>query len=158
MDGDHDIERCFDVTAATLREVFNELVLQRVDLDGTLLKTNMVLSGKDASGRAGPDVVGERTIDCFKQVVPASCPGVVFLSGGQSDEESVNNLNGINQQARRVSSPWELSFSYGRGLQSACLKAWSGLAMNGEEAQQAFYQRAKVTSAAREGEYKTSIN
>ena len=153
MDGDHDIGQCFNATESTLRALYSELVRQRVDLDGTLLKTNMVLSGKDAGERAGPDEVAERTITCFKRVVPASVPGVVFLSGGQSDDEATVNLDAINRRAASVGAPWELSFSYGRGLQAAPLKAWAGSPKNVEQAQRALHHRARVTSAARQGVY-----
>ncbi|MCH8109935.1 MAG: fructose-bisphosphate aldolase class I [Chloroflexi bacterium] len=153
MDGDHSIERCFEATEATLREVFYQLGQQGVNLEGMLLKPNMVLSGKDASNRASAEEVAERTITCFKRTVPAAVPGVVFLSGGQSDEEATVNLNAINQLAAKVGVPWEMSFSYGRGLQAAPLKAWGGQAANMEKAKQAYYHRAKVTSAARRGAY-----
>ena len=153
MDGRHDIGQCFDATEATLRAVFAELVNQRVDLEGTLLKPNMVLSGKDADERVGPEEVAERTITCFKRTIPASVPGIVFLSGGQKDDEATVNLDAINQQARNVGVPWELSFSYGRGLQAAPLKAWDGSSENVQQAQRAFQHRARVTSAARQGAY-----
>ena len=153
MDGNHSIENCFEATEATLREVFYQLGQQGVNLEGLLLKPNMVLSGKDASNRAGAEEVAERTITCFKRTVPAAVPGVVFLSGGQSDEEATVNLNAINQLAAKVGVPWEMSFSYGRGLQAAPLKAWGGQAANMEKARQAYYHRAKVTSAARRGAY-----
>ena len=153
MDGDHSIESCFEATEATLREVFYQLGQQGVNLEGALLKPNMVLSGKDASNRASADEVAERTITCFKRTVPAAIPGVVFLSGGQSDEEATVNLNAINQLAAKVGVPWEMSFSYGRGLQAAPLKAWGGQAANMEKAKQAYYHGAKVTSAARRGAY-----
>jgi len=153
MDGDHSIDRCFDVTEITLREVFYQLGEQGVNLEGTLLKPNMVLSGKDASTRASSEEVAEKTITCFKRSVPAAIPGVVFLSGGQSDEEATVNLNAINQTAKTVGVPWEMSFSYGRGLQAAPLKAWGGQTANIEKAQEAYYHRAKVTSAARDGNY-----
>ena len=153
MDGNHSIEDCFEATEATLREVFYQLGQQGVNLEGLLLKPNMVLSGKDASNRAGAEEVAERTITCFKRTVPAAVPGVVFLSGGQSDEEATVNLNAINQLAAKVGVPWEMSFSYGRGLQAAPLKAWGGQAANMEKARQAYYHRAKVTSAARRGAY-----
>ena len=153
MDGNHSIENCFEATEATLREVFYQLGQQGVNLEGMLLKPNMVLSGKDASNRASAEEVAERTITCFKRTVPAAVPGVVFLSGGQSDEEATVNLNAINQLAAKVGVPWEMSFSYGRGLQAAPLKAWGGQAANMEKARQAYYHRAKVTSAARRGAY-----
>ncbi|MCH8063234.1 MAG: fructose-bisphosphate aldolase class I [Chloroflexi bacterium] len=157
MDGTHSIERCYEVTLATLRQVYRELGSQRVDLTGTLLKPNMVLSGKEASDRASAERVAEMTIDCFMRSVPAAVPGIVFLSGGQSDAEATENLNAINVQAARVGTPWELSFSFGRGLQAAPLKAWAGLAENGEAAMQAYYHRARVTSAARGGAYSVEM-
>jgi len=153
MDGDHDIERCYEVTQTTLREVFYQLAAQCVDLTGILLKPNMVLSGKSAQNRATPAEVGRYTVDCFKSVLPPALPGVVFLSGGQSDEEATVNLNAINQEAKAVGAPWELSFSYGRGLQAAPLKAWAGSAANVQKAQGVFLHRALVTSAARQGVY-----
>ncbi len=153
MDGDHDIDRCYEATEATLREVYYQLGHHRVTLAGTLLKPNMVLSGKSATNRVGPSHVARATVDCLLETVPGSVPGVVFLSGGQSDEEATVNLDAINRRASRAKVPWELSFSYGRGLQAAPLKAWRGQAANYAAAQQAFYQRAMVTSAARRGAY-----
>ena len=153
MDGGHSIETCYEVTTATLREVYYELGTQRVALEGTLLKPNMVLSGKDACDRAGAEQVAEATVKCFKNTVPAAVPGVVFLSGGQSDDEATINLDAINRYAASVGAPWELSFSYGRGLQAAPLKVWGGRSENIQAAQDAYYHRAKVTSAARRGEY-----
>ena len=157
MDGDHNIDRCFEATESTLIEVFHELGRQDVALEGSLLKPNMVLSGKSAGDRAGAKEVAQMTISCFKRTVPAAVPGVVFLSGGQSDEEATVNLNAINQLASAEGAPWQLSFSYGRGLQAAPLKAWVGEAANVPQAQQALYQRAFVTSAARQGIYKPEM-
>jgi fructose-bisphosphate aldolase, class I len=153
MDGDHSIDRCFEVTEATLRETFYQLSKQRVAFEGMLLKPNMVLSGKDASNRAAPEEVAEKTIACFMRMVPAVVPGIVFLSGGQSDEEATVNLDAINRLAQKIDAPWELSYSYGRGLQAAPQKAWSGKRENVEAAQAAYLHRAKVTSAARQGRY-----
>ncbi len=150
MDGDHDIDRCFQATERTLHAVFNELDQQRVMLEGLLLKPNMVLSGKDASNRANPDEVAKATVACFKRSVPAAVPGVVFLSGGQSDEEATLNLDAMNRQG---ALPWQMSFSYGRGLQSTPLKAWAGKKDQVPAAQEAFKVRARVTSAARRGAY-----
>ncbi|MFW6076089.1 MAG: class I fructose-bisphosphate aldolase, partial [Chloroflexota bacterium] len=124
-----------------------------VSLEGMLLKPNMVLSGKDARDRAEPEEVARKTIGCFKRTVPAAVPGIVFLSGGQSDEEATVNLNAINRLAQQEGAPWELSYSYGRGLQAAPQKAWSGKSENTESAQRAYLHRAKVTSAARQGMY-----
>ena len=152
MDGDHDIDTCLEVTEATLREVFYQLGRQGVVLEGMLLKPNMVISGASAADRAGPQEVAEKTIACFKRTVPAAVPGIVFLSGGQSDAEATVNLDAINRRAE-AGAPWELSFSYGRGLQAAPLKAWSGKAENVARAQLAYYQRARFTSAARQGAY-----
>ena len=153
MDGDHDIDTCYEVTTDTLREVYYELGTHRVALEGTLLKPNMVLSGKDASNRASAERVAEMTVQCFMNTVPAAVPGVVFLSGGQSDDEATVNLDAINRYAASCGAPWEMSFSYGRGLQASPLKAWGGSAANIPAAQAAYYHRAKVTSAARRGEY-----
>ena len=153
MDGDHGIDACFEATEATLREMYYRLEHQRVVLEGTLLKTNMVLSGKDAQNRAKPEEVAERTVACFKRSVPAAVPGIVFLSGGQGDAEATENLDAIARHGAEVGAPWELSFSYGRGLQAAPLKAWGGSPANREQAQSAFHHRAYVTGAARRGAY-----
>jgi fructose-bisphosphate aldolase class I len=157
MDGDHDLDRAFEVTTATLREMFHQLAAQRVDFEGTLLKSSMVLSGKSAANRASPEEVARRTIECFKLSVPAAIPGVVFLSGGQGDDEATQNLDAINKHAAEVGAPWELSFSYGRGLQAAPLKAWAGSQENVAAAQKAYYHRAEVTAAARQGKYSTAM-
>ena len=153
MDGGHTIDACYHATTAALREVYYQLGIHRVALEGTLLKPNMVLSGKDACERADAEQVAEMTIACFKKSVPAAVPGIVFLSGGQTDDEATVNLDAINRHAASAGAPWELSFSYGRGLQAAPLKAWGGRSENIPAAQAAYYHRAKVTSAARQGEY-----
>lgn len=153
MDGGHTIDACYHATTAALREVYYQLGIHRVALEGTLLKPNMVLSGKDACERADAEQVAEMTIACFKKSVPAAVPGIVFLSGGQTDDEATVNLDSINRHAASAGAPWELSFSYGRGLQAAPLKAWGGRSENIPAAQAAYYHRAKVTSAARQGEY-----
>ncbi|MCH8988475.1 MAG: fructose-bisphosphate aldolase class I [Chloroflexi bacterium] len=152
-DGGHSIERCFEVTEETLREVFDQLAQQKVLLEGMLLKPSMVISGGSAAQRAGPEEVAEKTIECFKRVLPASVPGVVFLSGGEPDGSVTANLNALNQRANDVGAPWELSFSFGRSLQGAPLAAWAGKAENTEAAALAFYTRARLTSAARQGVY-----
>ena len=157
MDGDHTIDQCLEASYATLREVFAQLARQNVALEGIILKPSMVLSGSTAANRAGPEEIAEKTVACFKRVVPAAVPGVVFLSGGQSDEEATINLNAINRRAAVVGAPWQLSFSFGRGLQAAPLKAWSGKAENVERAKQAFYHRAKLTGAARQGTYEPAM-
>ena len=153
MDGDHDVDTCFDATEATLREVFHQLAQQGVDLEGMVLKPNMVLSGSEASDRAGPETVAEMTLTCFLRTVPAAVPGIAFLSGGQSDEEATVNLDAINRMAGDVGAPWRLTFSYGRGLQSAPQQAWRGDPANVERAQQAFLERARTTAAASDGAY-----
>ena len=152
-DGDHDIDRCFEVTEETLREVFEQLAQQKVLLEGMLLKPSMVISGGSAAQRAEPEEVAEKTIDCFKRVLPASVPGVVFLSGGEPDDAVTSNLNALNQRATDAGAPWELSFSFGRSLQGEPLKAWGGRAENTEAAAMAFYTRARLTGAARKGAY-----
>jgi fructose-bisphosphate aldolase, class I len=150
MDGTHTIERAYHVTSRVLGAVYTELFDQRLDVEGTLLKPNMVLSGYDASGRAGPEEVAEWTMRCFYKHVPAAVPGIVFLSGGQSDEDATVHLNAMN---KRGPHPWQLSFSYGRALQAPALKAWVGKEENVEAAQQAYYHRAKMNGAARTGMY-----
>jgi fructose-bisphosphate aldolase class I len=150
MDGTHTIEESYHVTDRTLQALYTELFDQRVKREGSLLKTNMVVSGYDAPEQADVDTVAEMTIRCLKNTVPAAVPGVVFLSGGMSDEDATARLNAMNQ---RGPHPWELSFSYGRALQAPALKAWVGDANNVEAAQRAFYRRAKFNSAARSGSY-----
>ena len=154
MDGDHDIQRCRDVTAETLKRVYDALFEHCVYLEGTLLKPNMVLSGKDYPVQAGPEEVAETTLRCFRQVVPAAVPGIVFLSGGQSSIQATENLNAINAMGKQ---PWELSFSFGRALQEDALKAWKGNSANKKTAQNAFYKRARCNSAARKGAYTGSM-
>ncbi|MEO1190462.1 MAG: class I fructose-bisphosphate aldolase [Pseudomonadota bacterium] len=150
MDGDHDIEICDYVTEEVLRAVFSELAVAEVQLDGILLKPNMVISGTDCQEQASAQEVAERTVACFRRVVPAAVPGIVFLSGGQSDAQATENLNAMN---RLGPQPWALSFSYGRALQAAPLKAWSGKADNLSAAQAAYLQRAKDNAAAAAGKY-----
>jgi len=151
MDGDHTIDRAYTVTSRTLQAVFTELYDQRVDFEGMLLKPNMVLPGYDAAQQVSDDEIVHATIKCFKRTVPAAVPGIVFLSGGQSDEDATTRLNAMNALDEKL--PWQLSFSYGRALQAAAQKAWSGKAANREAAQRAFYHRAKMNSAARTGAY-----
>jgi fructose-bisphosphate aldolase, class I len=150
MDGDHTIETSFEVTSRTLHAVFTELRDQKVWYEQMLLKPNMVLSGYDAPERAGVQEVAELTIKCFKRHVPAAVPGIVFLSGGQSDEDATAHLNAMNAMGPH---PWELSFSYGRALQAPALKAWSGAAENVPAGQAAYLHRAKMNGLARSGSY-----
>ncbi len=153
MDGSHSIEKCYEVTNITLREVYYELYNQKVELEGTLLKPNMVIPGKDSNDSSNPSEIAKYTVKCLMDCVPASVPGIVFLSGGQSDDEATINLHHINVIAKKLQTPWELSFSYGRGLQSAPLKTWLGNQDNILLAQKAFHSRAKDTSAARNGSF-----
>ena len=150
MDGDHTLDAASKATGRVLQAVYTELHDQRLDLYGTLLKPNMVLSGYEASDRAGVDEVAEATLDVLSRHVPAAVPGIVFLSGGQSDEDATAHLNAMNA---RGPHPWQLSFSYGRALQAPALKAWVGKEENVEAAQRAYYHRAKMNSAARTGMY-----
>ena len=154
MDGAHDIQRCQDVTAATLKRVFSALFEHCVMLEGMLLKPNMVLSGTECPKQAGVEEVAQRTLQCFRQTVPAAVPGIVFLSGGQSSELATEHLNAMNAIGNQ---PWELSFSYGRALQEHTLKTWAGNPGNVKAAQNAFYLRAKLNGAARFGRYKTAM-
>lgn len=153
MDGDHDIVACRQATEAVLRAVFAELAEQQVVLEGILLKPNMVLSGKSAARQAGAEEVARETLACFKNTVPAAVPGIVFLSGGQSDEQATVNLDAINKLKAAGGAPWALSFSYGRALQHSALKAWRGNNDNAGSARAAFQERAKATSAAAQGRY-----
>jgi fructose-bisphosphate aldolase, class I len=150
MDGDHSIERCEAVTSVTLQAVFNELINANVELEGMLLKPNMVLPGKKHAEQASPAEVAEATVRTLKRTVPAALPGIVFLSGGQTPEQATENLNAMNAIGNL---PWELSFSYGRALQEPPLTRWRGDAGRVPEAQRAFYQRAMLNGAARSGEY-----
>ncbi|MEM9169739.1 MAG: class I fructose-bisphosphate aldolase [Pseudomonadota bacterium] len=156
MDGDHDIDRCFDVTEMTLNLLFEELYFQRVALEGTVLKPNMVIAGKKSDRRAGVDEVAEKTVKCFRAAVPAAVPSVVFLSGGQSDEEATAHLNAMNA-GYADKMPWSLSFSYGRALQAAPLKAWSGKSENVPDAQAAFLHRARMNGLAQKGEWSDAL-
>jgi len=150
MDGDHTIERSFQVTSDVLDALYEALYVQRVRLDGTLLKPNMVLSGYGASQQATVEQVAEATVRCFRATVPSAVPGIVFLSGGQSDELATAHLNAMNQLGPH---PWQLSFSYGRALQAPALKAWKGESANVDAGRDAFLHRAKLNSAARSGSY-----
>jgi fructose-bisphosphate aldolase class I len=154
MDGDHTLERCDEVTGGTLRAVYGQLYGQGVVLEGTLLKPNMVLSGKDCPTQAGVEEVAHATVECLERSVPAAVPGIVFLSGGQSSEVATAHLNAMNALGEH---PWELSFSYGRALQDTALKSWAGRADNRDAAQAAFHHRAKCNGAARYGKYNTEM-
>ncbi len=154
MDGDHSIDDCYAVTETALKSVFDELYKQRVVLEQMLLKPNMVLSGADCPEQADIDEVASKTIYCFEQTVPASVPGIVFLSGGQSAQMATAHLNAMNNMDRH---PWEISFSFGRALQSDALTAWQGQRDNKDAAQAAFIKRAGLVSAARDGSYSADM-
>ncbi len=154
MDGDHGIERCAEVTAATLDVVFAEQRAHRVALEGIVLKPNMVISGSDAANRAGPQEVAEATLRCLKAHVPAEVPGIAFLSGGQTAEEATVHLGLMNQMG---DLPWELSFSYGRALQAPALAAWRGDEANFAAGQGALFKRARLNSLAHLGKYEVAM-
>ncbi len=151
MNGGHDIDRCDRVTTLTLNTVFDELYAQDVALEGMILKPNMVISGSDCETQAGVDEVARRTVECMKRCVPAAVPGIMFLSGGQSEEDATAHLNAIN--AKFGPTPWKLSYSYGRALQQSCLKAWEGGAGNVKAAQERLLERARANSAACAGTF-----
>ena len=152
MDGDHDIDRCEEVTEQVLYAVFKALLQYGVTLEHMILKPNMVLPGKDCR-TADPDEIAEATIRVFRRAVPAAVPSINFLSGGQSPEEATVNLNTINQ----IGGPWQLSISYGRALQQPVLKAWQGKIENIEAAEIALLKRARLNSLARQGHYKPNL-
>jgi fructose-bisphosphate aldolase class I len=153
MDADNTIERCHEVTSRTLGLVFAELDRQGVALEGMLLKPNMVISGKQCPEQATSEQVAAQTIDCFLRYVPAMVPGIVFLSGGQSEVEATENLNAIN----RLGGPWPLSFSYGRALQASALAAWGGEAANVDAGQAAFLHRARMNALAAAGDWNADL-
>jgi fructose-bisphosphate aldolase, class I len=154
MDGDHDIDRCHEVTTRVLNKTFQELRVQRVALEGMILKPNMVISGKKNTRQASVEEVAAKTIRVLKACVPAAVPGIAFLSGGQSDEDATAHLDAMN---RIGGLPWRLTFSYGRALQAAPQKAWSGKAENVSAGQRAFIHRAQMNSLASLGEWKADL-
>jgi len=154
MDGDHDIERCYQVTELMLKIQFEELYFQRVTLEGMVLKPNMVVPGKKSAKRASVEEVAEKTVRVLKSCVSACVPGIAFLSGGQSDEEATAHLDAINKLGPL---PWHVTFSYGRALQAAPQKAWSGKAENVAAAQRAFGHRAKMNGLAALGQWKADL-
>ena len=153
MDANNTIERCHDVTSRTLKWTFHELIAQGVDLRGVLLKPNMVISGKGDATQASAEQIAELTIQCFMTHVPAAVPGIVFLSGGQSEVEATENLNAINQ----IGGPWPLSFSYGRALQASALNVWAGDTGNADAAQAAFVHRAHMNACAAAGKWSAEM-
>jgi fructose-bisphosphate aldolase class I len=154
MDGDHDVDRCFEVTSRVLNKTFQELRVQRIALEGMILKPNMAIAGKKSAKRASVEEVAEKTIRLLKACVPAAVPGIAFLSGGQSDEEATAHLNAMN---RTSGLPWRLTFSYGRALQAAPQKAWSGKPENVAAGQRAFTHRARMNALASKGEWESGL-
>ena len=155
MDGSHTIEACHDVTLRVLSELFRELQRAGVALEGTILKTNMVVSGATCAQQAGPKEVGDHTLAVLRETVPPAIPGVAFLSGGQGDVEATANLQAVNEAAG--ASPWRLTYSFGRALQSSSLKAWGGSAENREAAQHELQVRARNNSAASGATYRNDM-
>lgn len=155
MDADNTIERCYEVTEATLKSLFNALNQQDVAIEHTILKVNMVISGKQCATQAGIQEVADMTVRCLSENVPAELPGIVFLSGGQSPELATAHLNAMN--ASNNDLPWPLSFSYGRALQEPCLKAWQGKEANVKAAQTALLHREKCNSLACSGKYSADM-
>ncbi len=154
LDGDHTIERCYEASVKTWKKLFEEIVEQGVAPEGSILKTSMILSGKDCPEHADLDTVANKTIEGFKEGVPDNIGGIVFLSGGQGDVEATERLNRMNQIG---SFPWPLSFSYGRSIQRPALKIWSENQENVKEAQAALAERAKLNGLATLGKYSTDM-
>ena len=155
IDGDHSIERCYEVTVAALKKTFEELAGQNVALEGTILKTSMVIAGKKAAQQASMEEVAKETIRAFKATLPENLAGIAFLSGGQTDEQATEHLNAMNVMEKL---PWPLSFSYGRALQNPALKIWSeNLTANVGKAQAALVFRSKMNSLATEGKYSSDM-
>ncbi|HZD59812.1 MAG TPA: class I fructose-bisphosphate aldolase [Anaerolineae bacterium] len=155
MDGDHSIQQCYDATKRTLTAVFSRLSLYGVPFEQMLLKTNMVLSGSEATIQADDTEIAQKTLECFREVLPPELPGVVFLSGGQTEQQATARLNAINAAGRDL--PWYLSFSYGRALQASALRAWKGQPENRQAAQQAYLHRARLNGAALHGQYQPDM-
>jgi fructose-bisphosphate aldolase class I len=154
MDGEHDIDRCFDVTEWVLKETFQELYYAGVKLEGIVLKPNMAIAGKKSAKKASVAEVAEKTVKMLKNCVPPAVPGIAFLSGGQSDEEATAHLDGMNKLG---SLPWKLTFSYGRALQAAPQKAWGGKKENVSAAQRAFAHRARMNGLASLGKWAAGL-
>jgi len=156
MDGDHTLERCFEVTEKVLREVFCQLYTQRVMLEGMILKPNMVLPGSTCPKQKALDEVADATVNCLLRAVPAAVPAIAFLSGGQSAELASARLNAMNVRFKSR-LPWALAFSFARAIQQPALEVWKGQEANVSAAQQALYHRARCNQAARRGEYSQAM-
>jgi fructose-bisphosphate aldolase class I len=157
MDGDHTLERCFEVTERVLHEVFDQLYTQRVAMEGMILKPNMVLPGSAGAKQDSVDAVADATIECFLRCVPAAVPAVAFLSGGQPSELASARLNAMNVRYKSQ-HPWALSFSFSRAIQQPALEIWKGEAANAATAQQVLHHRAACNRAARRGEYSAQMD
>ena len=156
MEGDHDANRCYEVTAAILDATFSQCKVQGVHIPGALLKPNMIMAGKDCEEQISREEVAQKTVNCLTDHVPHELPGIVFLSGGQSDEDATAHLNLMNQM--EVEHPWQLSYSYGRALQSEALRTWAGGKTDSEaSSQQEFSHRARMNGLARSGEWDESL-
>ena len=153
MDGEHNITKCYEITTKVLKECYKQLKLHNVNLKGTILKPNMILPGNKSKDKNNSAEIAKLTLKCLKENVPNEVPGIAFLSGGQEDQESIDNLNSINLAAKSKKSPWELTYSYGRGLQAAPLRIWDGKNENVVKAQDEFEKRGIAASKARQGIY-----
>ena len=151
MDGDHSIDRCFEATSYVLQTLYEELYAQRVFLEGSILKPNMVVAGAQCQEQASHEEIAEKTVQCLRRHVPSAVPGIAFLSGGQSEVTATANLNAINLCAHNA--PWKLTFSYGRALQASSLKSWHGKEENAKAAREVFLHRAHMNSLAAKGEW-----
>jgi len=156
MDGDHDIDRCYEVTEMGLKTLYEELYFAGVALEGTILKPNMVIAGKKSDKQASTEEIAEKTLKCFANSVPSAVPGIVFLSGGQSEEEATRNLDTMNKAPASL-RPWQISFSYGRALQASALSTWGGKPENVAAAQKAFAHRAKMNGLAQVGAWSQDL-
>jgi len=154
MDGSHDIDKCFNITTNVLNECYNELEIQKVDLKGTILKPNMIISGSECKNKANSKEIAKKTLDCLKKNVPNDVPGIAFLSGGQSEIDSSKNLNEIN---KINDSNFLITFSYGRGLQASALKEFGKNQSNIENIQKAFNHRAKMNGLSSKGEWSEDL-
>lgn len=157
IDGDHTIERSFEVTLETQRAVFEQLYRQGVLFEGMVLKPSMVIAGKKCARQSSPEQVAEWTLRCLRATVPAAVPGIAFLSGGQGDEQATQNLNAMNALGRELHLPWRLTFSYARALQHPALVKWSGRPANAEAARRIFLHRARCNGAASRGRYTAAL-
>ena len=155
LDGNHTVERSYEVHVDTLDRVFRQLKEQGVMMEGMVLKASMVVSGKESANRAGVRKVAEETVRCLLNTVPPAVPGIAFLSGGQTDEEASAHLNAMNTLDRQL--PWKLTFSYGRALQQAAMEAWRGDANNVQRGQKEIFKRARLNGAAAKGQYRSEM-